>query len=293
MLLAPELTASAPVAAAGEVSVTVIAPDRVVPGSNFTATVNISQVVDLNAVQYDISFNPSVLRLNGVTPGKVDSTAMPVQSMEVSPGKYGVVQFLGFNKISGAGYLAVLHFSVVGSAGGSGTINLANGILSNWQAQEIPATWNGDTVSISSAESPGGGLTTPTTVPSSPPETSGAVAAEGSISESGVNEGSGNASAAVSAEFGGEGVTAAIAPSSKTAAPRPTGTMASAEAVATSSSQETFPTSPEIALAKPVIWPVLWGATVGVLVVGLVIFLEVRRRAYLRKQFPGDKTNQS
>ncbi|MFC2072819.1 cohesin domain-containing protein [Chloroflexota bacterium] len=154
LLLALGSTIFAPVAAAGEVSVSIgNAPDTVTEDVEFTVTVDISQVVDINGAQYEIVFNPSVLRLDDVITGEIDSTGMPVQGFaEVSPGSYRVLQSLIFDKISGSGYLAVLHFHVIGSLGDSSSIDLSNGTLSGWEG-EIPATWIGDSVSIVSAES--------------------------------------------------------------------------------------------------------------------------------------------
>src|SRR3990172_4803294 len=98
----------APAAAAG-VQVSLNAPAEVLPDSSFTATVNISQVVDLNGAQYDIVFDPSVLMVDNVTAGLIGATAMPVQGFTlVSPGRYRVLQSLMFDKVSGSGYLSLL-----------------------------------------------------------------------------------------------------------------------------------------------------------------------------------------
>jgi hypothetical protein len=123
-------------------------PDRVVPDSDFTATIDIDQVADLNAAQYDVTFDPLVLRLDDITPGQIDSTELPVQFNEVSPGTYRVVQSMGLGAVSGSGYLSVLYFHVVGSLGQSSTVELSNGLLSG-MANEIPATWTGHTVDVS------------------------------------------------------------------------------------------------------------------------------------------------
>jgi hypothetical protein len=71
---------------------------------------------------------------------------------EMSPGTYRVVQNVpGLTGVSGSGYLAILHFHVIGSEGDSSAITLSNGTLSDAQAVEIEATWVGDSVSITSA----------------------------------------------------------------------------------------------------------------------------------------------
>jgi stringent starvation protein B len=139
-----------PVAATPDVTVSIDAPATAAADSDFTANVNISQVTNFDACNYDVSFNASVLRLDSVTSGLIGSTPVPVDiANELSPGTWTVVQNVsGLAGVSGSGYLAVLHFHVIGAAGTSSAINLSNGMLSNNLAEEIPATWVGDTVSV-------------------------------------------------------------------------------------------------------------------------------------------------
>jgi len=132
------------------VQVSINAPDRVLPDSDFPATVDISEVANLNAAQYDISFDPLVLRLDDITPGQIDSTEIPVMFSEIIPGTYRVIQSMGLGTVSGSGYLSVLHFHVIGSLGTSSTINLSNGVLSRLEPyEEIPATWIGHSLDVS------------------------------------------------------------------------------------------------------------------------------------------------
>ena len=139
-----------PVVAQSEVTVSIDAPAEAAPGSDFTANVNISEVVDFDAGQYDVSFDASVLRLDNVTSGLIGSTTIPVDIYnEISSGTWRIIQNVpGVSGVSGSGYLAVLHFHVIGSGGDSSTISLSNGMLSNNLAEEIPATWVGDSVNI-------------------------------------------------------------------------------------------------------------------------------------------------
>jgi len=55
----------------------------------------------------------------------------------------------GLAGVSGSGYLAELHFHVLGLDGESSDIDLSNGVLGNNQAQAIPASWFGDSVTVS------------------------------------------------------------------------------------------------------------------------------------------------
>ena len=135
------------------VTVTVDAPDsELLEDSDFTVNITISEVTDFDACNYDVTFDASVLRLDDVTAGLIDSTAIPVDIYnELSPGTYRIIQNVpGLTGVTGSGYLAVLHFHVVGSGGDSSTITLSNGMLSNNQAVEITATWVGDTVTVTS-----------------------------------------------------------------------------------------------------------------------------------------------
>jgi len=154
-----------PVAAAPEVIVSLDASDEVALGSDFTANVNINEVVGFDACNYDVSFDASVLRLDGVTAGVISSATIPVDIYnEISPGTYRVVQNVpGLAGVSGSGYLAVLHFHVVGT--GSSAISLSKGMLSNILAEKIPATWVADSVMVVAAvevTTPPVAVTTPT-----------------------------------------------------------------------------------------------------------------------------------
>jgi V8-like Glu-specific endopeptidase len=132
------------------VAVRVSAPDEVMVDADFVVKVDIAQVTDLDACQYDITFDPRVLRLDDVTAGEVDSTGIPVDVFnELSSGTWRIVQNVpGLDGVSGSGYLAELHFHVIGQAGDTSDINLSNGVLSDNQAQQIPATWTGLSVTI-------------------------------------------------------------------------------------------------------------------------------------------------
>ncbi len=134
-----------------EVTVSIDAPDEAAPGSDFTTNISITEVTDFDACNYDVSFDASVLRLDDVASGLIGSTSILVDIFnEISPGTYRVVQNVpSVSGVSGSGYLAVLHFHVIGSEGSS-TISLSNGMLSNNLTEEIPATWVGDSVNITS-----------------------------------------------------------------------------------------------------------------------------------------------
>jgi len=132
-----------PVAATSGVTVSIDAPSGVDPNSGFAANINISEVTDFDACNYDVTFDPLVLRLDDVTSGLIGSTTVPVDLYnEISPGTYRVIQNVpGLAGANGSGYLAEMHFHVIGSEGASSTVNPSNGVLSDITAGEIEATW--------------------------------------------------------------------------------------------------------------------------------------------------------
>jgi len=137
---------------AAPVTVSIDAPDDASPDSDFTASINISEVTDFDSCNYDITFDALVLRLDDVASGLIGSTTVPVDMYnELSSGTYRVIQNVpGVAGVTGSGYLAVLHFHVIGAEGDSSAISLYNGVLSDNQAGEITATWAGDSVDITS-----------------------------------------------------------------------------------------------------------------------------------------------
>ncbi|GEM_PF-3950731 len=139
------LQPTTPASAAAPTSVSLIIPGGIVPGSNFTATVNITGVVNFDAASYDISFDPVVLRLNSVTSGGINGKTIPVDTWNNrEPGRYSIVQNLpGLTGVSGNGSLAGLQFSVIGSLTNSIRINFSSAVLANTLAQEIPSNWIG------------------------------------------------------------------------------------------------------------------------------------------------------
>jgi hypothetical protein len=146
------IVGAAVVVADTPVEVIVYAPNEVAQDSNFTANVSIGEVADFDGCYYDVSFDAAVLRLDDVTTGLIGSTTIPVETYwEVSPGTWRVVQSIpGATGVTGSGYLAVLHFRVIGSLGDSSDISLS-GSLYDTMAEEIPATWTGETIVVSPA----------------------------------------------------------------------------------------------------------------------------------------------
>ncbi|MBI4284371.1 MAG: hypothetical protein HY670_00505 [Chloroflexi bacterium] len=136
-----------------KVQVTVNAPARVPPEYDFTVSVDIGSVQDLDASNYNVTFDKAVLRLDNVTSGNINGTAIPMVQWNENPagsGTYTIVQNItGLTGVSGSGYLSVLHFRSVGSIGDSSNITLSNGNLSDIFSDEILAEWVGDSILVS------------------------------------------------------------------------------------------------------------------------------------------------
>ena len=151
-------TFSTPVAAAG-VTVGVSSVAMVDQGDDFTANITIADVTDFDAAQYDITYNPTVIQVTYVTSGNISGTKIPVDMWaSINSTTIRVINNVtNATGVSGSGYLAEIHFHVVGTAGTSSAISLSNGILGDKDAQQIPATWTDGSVQVSGSSSQTGG----------------------------------------------------------------------------------------------------------------------------------------
>jgi Cohesin domain/Dockerin type I domain len=125
--------------------VNIDAPDFAAEDSLFIARINVTGVTGFYSADYEIVFDPSVFEVGNVTSGQIDGTLIPVDTWQVvTPGVIRVVQnaaeLLG---VSGSGYIAELHFHVIGSDSSSSEINFSNGVFNDINANQIPATWTG------------------------------------------------------------------------------------------------------------------------------------------------------
>jgi len=213
--LAEEITATW-VGGSVEVAVTSVevsldAPDEAAPGSDFTVNVNIGGVTDFDACSYDVTFDTLVLRLDDVTAGLIGETAIPVDLYnEMEVGTWRVVQNVpGTGGVTGSGYLAVLHFHVIGADGDSSALSLSNGVLSDNLAEEISATWSGDSVAVADNNPPSVTITplAPDPTENTTPTLTGTATDESNIStvEYRVDDGSWTAATASDGAFDSPG----------------------------------------------------------------------------------------
>jgi hypothetical protein len=132
------------------VTVSADGPSKVLSGSDFSVDINTSQITDYGGENFDVTFDPTVLRLDEVTAGSIDGTTIPIDGYsEIEPGHYRVLQHLsGGIGASGSGTLATLHFHVVGTAGQTSDIALSDGCLCNSLAEELTAEWTGSSITV-------------------------------------------------------------------------------------------------------------------------------------------------
>lgn len=138
------------------------APDNIPYCTHFTATVFITYVEDFGSASFEVSYNASVLDLEGVANGKlmeidpgVSTDFYTVNVTDWSqPGGPGTLlvnaSVAGNPGPDGAGYLAQLHFHVIGSAGQNSPIafNVPQSWLKDNVSGGITATWEDDSVTV-------------------------------------------------------------------------------------------------------------------------------------------------
>ncbi len=131
-------------------TITVNAPTQVIAGANFTANITVSVVTNLDSTNYNVLFDPAVIRLDNVTSGLIGNITVPIDMFSAnSTGNYTVIQNIsGLNGVTGSGTLAALHFTVLGNVGQTSNITLSELVLSDVNAEEISSTTVGDSVSV-------------------------------------------------------------------------------------------------------------------------------------------------
>ena len=147
----------------GSVTVSIDAPATVKKSSSryFHAQVNISAVTDLDAAQYDITYDPDVLRIQDITAGVVSGTTVPVEEWTFIPANtQGVVRITNSIPkapgVDGEGYLADIYFKVMGDPGEFSPLSFVEGLgdplgylmINSNIGLEIHATWVDSTVTI-------------------------------------------------------------------------------------------------------------------------------------------------
>ncbi|MFP3897534.1 MAG: cohesin domain-containing protein [Anaerolineales bacterium] len=140
-----------------DITVRVDTPSEVEVDSEFSAVMNITEVADLDGFQVDVSYDPTILGVIGVSDGEIGGAVIPIDMWgEITPGRVRVIGNVpGVSGVNGSGYLAVVHFYVVGSPGDASEIDLSDGILGDKYAQEMtPVSWIGSSLVVSGDSTP-------------------------------------------------------------------------------------------------------------------------------------------
>ena len=153
---------------AGTVSVALVAPLVVNPGSDFVARVSIANVPDLNSYQFDVSYDPAVIQvvgaeggLEGIAGGNISGAALPVDMWGyIPPGTPGKVRILGHipgvRCVSGSGYVVDIHFHVAGALGTQSALSFSNGMMFSCQGDPVvvPVDWEDGAITVENAPQP-------------------------------------------------------------------------------------------------------------------------------------------
>ncbi|MBN1191297.1 MAG: putative Ig domain-containing protein, partial [Dehalococcoidales bacterium] len=120
------------------ITVSIDSPANLQAGGEFAARIIISQVVNLQAFQFEVSYDPDVINIigeeggaEGVTPGQIDVSIIDPEMWVYYPiGSPGTVRIISNlpekSGVSGEGHLVDLHFHVSGSQGQSTPLSLSN-----------------------------------------------------------------------------------------------------------------------------------------------------------------------
>jgi hypothetical protein len=115
---------------------------ELVKGNTVYATVNIGNVENLDAGQFDILFNPDALKVVSVDNGSIGEKAIPVKWKAVDSKTVRVVFNLeGITGVSGSGQLAKIGLEIIGD--GKSDLQISDGLLGNTNAQSIDTSWGG------------------------------------------------------------------------------------------------------------------------------------------------------
>ncbi|MGP8319885.1 MAG: cohesin domain-containing protein [Methanosarcinaceae archaeon] len=129
---------------------------ELVKGSTVYATVEIINVTDLDAGQFDLLFNSSILKFLDVEAGSIEGTIIPVKYNSIDAGIIRVIFNLeGVTGISGSGQLAKIGFEVIGD--GEDDLLISSGLLGDIEANQINTDWGVTVATDAHQSTPGFG----------------------------------------------------------------------------------------------------------------------------------------
>nr|CBH40063.1 hypothetical secreted protein [uncultured archaeon] len=134
--------------AGDSVNVTVSVPEYV--AGTFNVDIDVDSVTNFNSGQFDLSFDSDVVNVTVVADGMLDSETIPVDRWEFvdSDTIRVILEVSGIAGVNGSGNLATICFDVVGMGGERSVLSIADGMLVNTEAEEIPAEWIDSQVTV-------------------------------------------------------------------------------------------------------------------------------------------------
>ncbi len=148
--------------------VTVNAPEYVAIGT-FDANIDITDIVDLDSAQLELSFDSGVVNVTDVKPGKISGSEVPIEMWCFDENKNNTIvvtlNLPGTDGVSGSGTLATITLDVIGEDGCSSVLDIVekDSFIVNAESDELPINWIGANVTINS-EAPQALSDTDTTV---------------------------------------------------------------------------------------------------------------------------------
>ena len=113
------------------VEVRVNAPEYAEEGATFVVTIGVDNVIDLERAQFDLSFDPDVVKISDVNEAKIGGEDISIWWV-LNPDKDTVRVIITMDPgegVSGSGYLAEIEFVAEGNEGDESVLNISNGLL--------------------------------------------------------------------------------------------------------------------------------------------------------------------
>ena len=142
------------IAAAQESEVRVNAPEYVEERATFVVTIGVDSVSDLNSAQFDLSFDPDVVKIREVKEGEINGEVFPTfMHRTIAEDTERVLVSMPFGTgVSGSGYLVEIEFKAKGEEGEKSELSLSKGMLGNISAGKISAEWISSEIGIGKEE---------------------------------------------------------------------------------------------------------------------------------------------
>jgi len=146
------------IGANGTVTVSIDAPANVSPGGSFVADMTVDYVENYNMCGFDVTYDQTIITVTDVTGGEINGNTIPIDewhcipvSSPVDTGRIRVLSGLPGSPepgVTGTGYIARIHFDVLGSEGDSSVINLEAVGMYDYEARAIATTTVDDVVNV-------------------------------------------------------------------------------------------------------------------------------------------------